>query len=110
MNSQSDKWGRWDFANATEQYAKIVVVLKGTGFALGMKVDTTTPTNNAYDGVKGNKTYKALEASGYTVFEWDLAALNIDSTKLQKVVFWAYSSTVTEGEFELVSIYYLPAE
>ena len=71
-----------------------------------MKVDTTTPTNNKYDGVNGNKQYKKLTAGEEVTFEWDLEALAIDSTLLEKVVFWAYDSTgaTTTGTFELVSI------
>ena len=111
--TQSNKWGRFDFGKTTESYAKVVAVLKGTAdLQLLVKVDTSsTPNNNAYDGVVGNKQYITF-TDEYIVVEWDLAALNIPSTNLEKLVFWAYDadSGITEASFELVSLYYLPAE
>ena len=101
------QWGRWDINKVSSEYTKVTVVVKATSdFALAMKVDSaTTPGNNAYDGVSGNKQYKKLTAGEEVTFTWDLAALNIPAENLEKLVFWAYDSTgaTTSGTFELVS-------
>ena len=101
------QWGRWDFAKVAAGYTKVTVVVKSTSdFSLAMKVDAaSTPANNAYDGVNGNKQYKKLVAGEEVTFTWDLAALNIPAENLEKLVFWAYdgSGATTSGTFELVS-------
>ena len=98
----SNKWGRFDFTKATESYAKVVAVFKGTAdLQILVKVDTSsTPSNNAYDSYSGNKQYFTF-TEDYLVVEWDLAALNIPSTNLEKLVFWAYDadSGITEASF-----------
>ena len=111
MDANADKWGRFDYAAQSGKYAKVVVVIEGgDGFALGMKLDAKNP-NNVYDSTKGNKVYHAL-SEGYTVFEWDLLALGMDSAKLEKLVFWAYDGDgdTPNGSFKVASMYFIPDE
>ena len=103
----TSKWGRFDFPKTTENYAKVVAVVKGTaGLKLLVKVDAD---GNPYDGKAGNKQYVTL-TGGYDVIEWDLATLGMDATKLLKVVFYAYSAdgSLTQANFTLEQLYYLP--
>ena len=106
--TSANKWGRYDFAKASVKYGKAVAVIQGTkDLKLCVKVDAD---GNPYDGYNGNKKYITL-TGGYDVIEWDLTSLNIDSTKLLKLVFYAYATegTLTEASFTLEQLYYLPA-
>ena len=104
-----NQWGRWDITKPTEKYTNAMAIIKGNGMALSAKLDTTSPANNKYDGVKGNKQYKTLD--GFTVFEWDLEALGMDATLLEKLVFWAYDPNgSTTGKFTLVDFVFYNKE
>ena len=110
--TSSNKWGRFDFDVASEKYGKVVATLKGTiGLNLLLKLDTTSPVNNKYDSVNGNKQFVEFTEETLTV-EWNLTTLGIDSTLLQKLVFWAYDAEaeLTEASFKLVSLAYYPVE
>ena len=97
------QWARWDFPALESGVKKITLTVKTTeGYGFAAKVDGD---GNPYDGVSGNKQYKGT-VDGELVITWDLEALGIDSSKLIKVVFWAYDSdqSVTSASVELVSI------
>lgn len=114
------KWGRWDYSlTGCSSYKKIVVVLKVTaGLAVQAKIDSSsTPANNAYDSMTGNKTTKTAGEDGMLTFEWDFAtfAANaqaagkaFDIENLTKFVFfagWGEGATKTDSAtIELVSI------
>ena len=108
--SKGSKWGRFNFAITGNDYSKLVLVVKGTGFKLMCKVDDSS---NGYDSVAGNKQTKELDQ--YTTFEWDLASLKKGDTPLSaqsivKLVFWTYqlSNGVNTGAFEVVQLYLVP--
>ena len=110
--TSATKWGRFDFAKVGQSFGKVVVTLKGTaGLQVGLKLDTTSPANNKYDGVTGNKQYLTFDEDNL-VIEWDLKALNMDATLLEKLVFWAYApeGTLSAASFKLISIVFYPAE
>ena len=97
------QWCRFDFPALSAGVKKVTIVVTGTeGMSLGLKLDGD---GNPYDGKTGNKQYKALSATEVAV-EWDLEALEMDPTKIVKVVFWAYSSTLSgqEGQVQVKSI------
>lgn len=112
--TKDNKWGRFDFAKVDQKYVKVVATFEGTeGLNLLVKLDTTSPDNNIYDKVSGNKQYKEF-GKDKLVVEWDLTKLGIDSTLLEKLVFYAYDSAtenvLTEASFKLVSLVFYPAE
>ena len=101
--SSMSQWARWDFPALEAGVKKITLTVKTTeGYGFAAKVDGD---GNPYDGVSGNKQYKGT-VNGELVITWDLETLGIDSSKLKKVVFWAYDSdqSVTSASVELVSI------
>ena len=103
-------WGRWDLVAASEKYTNATVVIKALStMSLGIKFDDA---NNGYDKTEGNKQYKKLVEGEELVLNWDFAAMNMDTTKLVKLVIWGYDSTgaTTTGSFQLVSIEYHNAQ
>ena len=101
----ASQWARFEFAKPTENYKYAYVVLRGSaGINAGVKLDTSsTPGNNAYDSVNGNKQYKSLSDLTDTIY-WDLEALNIPASNLEKIVFYAYSSTASTGTIEVLAL------
>ncbi|HQC30103.1 MAG TPA: DUF5011 domain-containing protein, partial [Acholeplasmataceae bacterium] len=103
VNAVGNQWGRFNFARITRPANRArVTILGGEGLTLLLKLDSNNP-NNTYDSKPGNKTSKGL-TSGETVYEWDLEALGMDASILEKLVFWAYNNGSSTGEFTLVSL------
>ena len=97
-------WCRFDFTacTTTARYAYIVLQGDTEGTNVGVKFDGLSGSNNnMYDGTTGNKTWKALGTNTIVVV-WDLQALGMDSTKLEKVVFWPYGTSAT-GTIKVLS-------
>ncbi|HPX71442.1 MAG TPA: hypothetical protein PLP84_00895, partial [Acholeplasmataceae bacterium] len=103
VKAVGDQWGRFNFARITRPANRArVTILGGEGLTLLLKLDSNNP-NNTYDSKPGNKTSKGL-TGGVTVYEWDLEALGMDASILDKLVFWAYNNGSSTGEFRLVSL------
>ena len=102
MTTKANQWTRFNFtASATaHKYAYVVVRGNDASICIGAKVDAD---NNPYDTIEGNKQYKGL-GTDTIIIVWDLETLNIDSTKINKIVFWPYSKSeeVTTGEFTVL--------
>ena len=119
------QWGRWDYAGVSDDYADIIVVLKATpGLKVMAKLDAlTTPGNNAYDGIAGNKQTFVAGRDGLLVYRWNVAEFEAAAKaagkefaleNLQKFVFFACDGTgnaevMASATIELVSINYLQA-
>ena len=104
------QWGRFDIKSPAASYTNVrVTITSKTNMTLMFKVDAD---GNPYDGYAGNKQNKNVKADEVMVYEWDLAKLKIEATKLIKVVFYVYdpSGATTTGEFTLNSIEFYNTE
>lgn len=98
-----NQWGRWDFAALSANVKKVTIKLNLTeGYTIALKLDDS---GNNYGNINGNIQYKAT-VNGELIVTWDLEALNMDPTKIIKLVFWVYDSdqSVTTASFDLVSL------
>ena len=112
LTTSTGQWGRYNFSRVSTKAVKAVAVFKGSSnLNLLVKLDSNEP-NNTYDSVSGNKQYFTLKGDEQVItVEWDLTALNMNSTILDKLVFWAKTvdGANTAGSFELVSLTFYPA-
>ena len=86
-NSGSNGWARWDYSSVTgEGYTDVVVKFRATpGLRICAKLDAlTTPANNAYDSIAGNKTTQVVDESGLITFTWNLAEFEAAATAAGK--------------------------
>ena len=117
------QWGRWDIVPINKRgFTDIVAVLRVTpGLKVMAKIDaSSTPGNNAYDGIKGNKQTLVAGEDGILVFRWNLeefaaaaksAGKAFSISNITKLVFFACDGTGNEtamssATIELVSLHY----
>lgn len=104
--SAASSWCRVDFAALPATAKTVSIVFSGTeGLAMMAKVDGD---ENPYDGKAGNKTTVTLKGETYVVITWDLEALEIDATKIIKIVFFPSSADLAgqAGAFKVVQVSY----